>query len=59
MLPTDPPYNATRGGVSYLLVTFLTLIRRSYGQTATSRPWVAMAQITNTSTAIISSDQNG
>ena len=42
-----------------VLLTFLTLIRRSYGQTATSRPWAAMAQITKTSRVMMSSDQNG
>ena len=30
-----------------------------YGQTPTSRPWAAIAQMTNTSTAMMSSDQNG
>src|SRR5512132_1425479 len=30
-----------------------------YGQTLTSRPWTAIAQMTNTSTAMMSSAQNG
>jgi hypothetical protein len=60
----DPAHPAALAGLEHTSTRLVPAVAfptryAQLRQTDTSRPWAAMAQITKTSTAMMSSDQNG